>query len=110
MLAWGALTLLVGVLILRWPGKSILVASILFGAYVIASGIPQAIFAFLLDTSGGERVLLFISGALSVVLGALAFRHYQAGWPIVLLAIWISVGSSFRGWPSQGWPSALTVC
>ena len=27
----------------------------------------------------GERVLLFISGALSIVLGVLAFRHYDEG-------------------------------
>jgi uncharacterized membrane protein HdeD (DUF308 family) len=47
--------------------------------------------------SGGERVLLFISGALSIVLGVLAFRHFAEGWPILLLAIWIGVAFIFQG-------------
>ena len=115
MLAWGVLTLILGVLVLAWPGKSILVASVMFGIYLIASGIAQTVFAFLLDASVGERVLMFISGALSIVLGVLAFRHYEAGWPILLLAIWIGVGFifqgtaeaglaiSYRGLPDRGW-------
>lgn len=102
VLAWGVLTLILGVLVLAWPGKSILVASILFGIYLIGSGIAQGVFAFVVDSSAGERVLLFISGALSIVLGVLAFRHYQAGWPIVLLAIWIGVGFIFQGTAEAG--------
>lgn len=115
------LTLILGILFLVWPGKSILVASVLFGSYLIASGIAQAVFALLLNASGGERVLLFLSGAVSVVMGVLAFRHYQAGWPILLLAIWIGVGfifqgvaeaglaMSFEGLPDRGWHIFLGV-
>lgn len=95
MLAWGALTLILGVVVLVWPGKSILVAAVLFGIYLIASGIAQVVLAFALAVSGG--VLLFISGALSIVLGVFAFRHFYEGWPIVLLAIWIGVGFIFQG-------------
>ncbi len=97
MLAWGALTLILGVVVLVWPGKSILVAAVLFGIYLIASGIAQVALAFALAVSGGDRVLLFISGALSIVLGVFAFRHFYEGWPIVLLAIWIGVGFIFQG-------------
>lgn len=102
MLAWGVLTLILGVLVLAWPGKSILVAAVLFGIYLLAAGIAQIVMAFLLDVSGGERVLLFISGALSIVLGVLAFRHYYEGWPIVFLAIWIGVGFIFQGVAESG--------
>ena len=69
----------------------------MFGTYLILSGIAQVIFAFALDVPGGERVLLFISGALSVVLGVLAFRHLGEGYAILLLAIWIGVGFIFQG-------------
>lgn len=96
-LVWGVLTLILGVVVLVWPGMSILVAAVVFGIYLLTSGIAQIVFAFLLNASGGERVLLFISGALSIVVGVLAFRHYDEGWPIILLAIWIGVGFIFQG-------------
>ena len=121
MLAWGVLTLILGVVVLIWPGKSILVAAVLFGIYLLASGIAQIVFALFLDASGGQRVLLFISGALSIVLGVIAFRHFEEGWPILLLAIWIGVGfifqgvaeaglaASFPGLPGRGWHIFLGV-
>ena len=97
VLAWGALTLILGVAILVWPGISIGVAAILFGTYLIISGIAQVIFAFALEVPGGERVMLFISGALSLVLGVLAFRHLGEGYAILLLAIWIGASFVFQG-------------
>ena len=54
-------------------------------------------FAFALNVPGGERVLLFISGALSLVLGVLAFRHLGEGYAILLLAVWIGVSFIFQG-------------
>ena len=97
VLAWGVLTLILGVAILVWPGISIEVAAVLFGAYLIVSGLAQMMFAFALDVPGGERVLLFISGAVSLVLGVLAFRHLGEGYAILLLAIWIGVSFIFQG-------------
>ena len=98
-LLWqGILTLLLGGAVLIWPGKSILVASVLFGVYLLASGIAQTIYAFTLNVpGGGGRVLLFISGALSITLGVLAFRHFGEGYAVMLLAIWIGVSFIFQG-------------
>jgi uncharacterized membrane protein HdeD (DUF308 family) len=97
MLAWGVLTVILGVVVLVWPGKSIVVASALFGAYLLVSGIAQVVLALTLGVSVGSRVLLFISGALSVVLAVLAFRHFGQGYAILLLAIWIGVSFVFQG-------------
>jgi uncharacterized membrane protein HdeD (DUF308 family) len=97
VLAWGVLTVILGVAILVWPGISIEVAAVLFGAYLIVSGLAQVVFAFALDVPGGERVLLFISGALSLGLGVLAFRHLGEGYAILLLAIWIGASFIFQG-------------
>lgn len=77
-----------------WPGKSILVAAVLFGAYLLV-GIAQVVFALTLDVSAGSRVLLFISGALSVVLGVLAFRHFSQ----VLGVITVIAGVVVLAWP-----------
>ena len=46
MLGLGLVTLALGVVVLVWPGKSVLVAAALFGVYLLASGIAQAIAAF----------------------------------------------------------------
>jgi uncharacterized membrane protein HdeD (DUF308 family) len=91
----GVLAVILGILVLAWPGISILVAAIFFGAYLLISGIVQVIFAFSLHVSAGGRVLLFISGAASLILAVLAFRHF--GNAVLLLAIWIGIGFIFRG-------------
>ncbi|HTX95489.1 MAG TPA: HdeD family acid-resistance protein [Mycobacterium sp.] len=121
VLASGFIALILGVVVLVWPEKSVLVAAVLFGAYLIVSGIAQVIFALTLDVSAGNRVLLFISGALSVVLGVLAFRHFGGGYAVLLLAVWIGVAFIFQGMaevavaisypelPERGWHVFLGV-
>ena len=93
----GILSLVLGVVVLAWPGKSILVAAVAFGVYLLITGIAQVVFAFSLHVSAGSRILLFISGAASLILALLAFRHFGQGYAILLLAIWIGVGFIFRG-------------
>ena len=73
-----------------------LVAAITFGVYLLITGIAQVIFAFSLHVSAGGRVLLFISGAASLILAVLAFRHFGR-YAVLLLAIWIGIGFIFRG-------------
>jgi uncharacterized membrane protein HdeD (DUF308 family) len=94
-LASGILTLIVGILVLAWPGISILAAAIAFGVYLLITGAAQVVFAFSLHVSAGSRILLFISGAASLILAVLAFRHF--GNAVLLLAIWIGIGFVFRG-------------
>lgn len=91
----GVLSLALGILVLVWPGISILVAAIFFGAYLLVTGISQVFHAFTLHVSAGGRVMLFISGAAALILAVLCFRSIQNS--ILLLAIWIGVGFIFRG-------------
>src|SRR5258705_10121437 len=91
----GILAVILGVLVLAWPGETIVVAAIFFGAYLLVTGIAQVIFSFSLHVSAGGRVLLFLSGAASLILAVLCFRSLQDS--ILLLAIWIGVGFVFRG-------------
>lgn len=91
----GILSLVLGVLVLVWPGISILVAAIFFGAYLLVTGISQVFHAFTLHVSAGGRVLLFISGAAALILAVLCFRSIENS--ILLLAIWIGIGFIFRG-------------
>ncbi|ETZ35271.1 HdeD family acid-resistance protein [Mycobacterium avium subsp. hominissuis] len=117
----GILSLALGVLVLVWPGISILVAAVAFGVYLLITGIAQVVFAFSLHVSAGSRVLLFISGAASLILALLTFRHFGQGYAILLLAIWIGIGFIFRGvattisavsdpnLPGRGWNIFLGV-
>jgi uncharacterized membrane protein HdeD (DUF308 family) len=93
----GLLALALGILVEVLPGDSIVVAAILFAIYLLVTGIAQVFFAFSLHVSAGGRVLLFISGAASLILALLCFRHFGQGYAILLLAIWIGVGFIFRG-------------
>jgi uncharacterized membrane protein HdeD (DUF308 family) len=104
MILFGLTTVILGVVILVWPGKSILVAAVLFGVYLVLSGVVLVLLAFNEPFAGGGiRFLNFISGVASVILGVLAFRHFDEGyWAILLLAIWIGIGFIFRGVAATG--------
>jgi uncharacterized membrane protein HdeD (DUF308 family) len=97
MLLAGITTLVLGGLILGWPGKSIITAATLLGIYLLVSGIAEVVFAFSLHVTVPYRVLLFITGALSVALGILSLRHFGDSYAVLLLAIWIGVGFLFQG-------------
>ena len=115
----GLLAIALGIAVVAWPGISIEVAAIFFGAGLLLNGIQQVFFAFSLHVSAGGRVLLFISGAAALILAIMAFRHlYDA---VLLLAIWIGVGFIFRGvattvsaisdptLPGRGWNALVGV-
>ncbi|ORW19091.1 hypothetical protein AWC18_14840 [Mycolicibacter nonchromogenicus] len=97
----GVVAVVLGVLVLAWPGRTILAAAVLFGVYLVVTGVAQVISAFSLPVmSAGGRVLLFLSGTASVILAVLCFRHFKSdeeALAVLLLAIWIAVGFIFRG-------------
>lgn len=124
-LAWpsvltiGICSLIVGVLALIWPGPTTIVVGIFFGAYLLVSGILQIFAAFGTHVATSMRVLAFISGALSVLLGLVCFRGEMQS--IVLLGLWIGIGWLFRGitltvaaasdraTPARGWQIFMGV-
>jgi uncharacterized membrane protein HdeD (DUF308 family) len=93
----GGLTIVLGAIVLAWPGPTILVASTLFGVYLLVSGLAELFMAFTLPRSAATRVMLFISGALSVVLAILSFRHFGDAYAVLLLSLWIGIGFIFQG-------------
>ena len=120
-MVWGALSAVLGGLILAWPGTSLLVASTLFGVYLLVSGFAGVAMAFTLPESAGMRVMLFISGVLSVILAVLCLRNFGNPYPVLLLSIWIgvsfivqgfsivAVAISYKALPSRGWYGFLGV-
>ncbi|TQF01229.1 HdeD family acid-resistance protein [Kitasatospora acidiphila] len=116
----GLLGVLLGVVVLAWPDRTLAVVGVLFGVYLLISGILQLVLAATVHTATGLRVLGFISGALSVLVGLLCFRGpYQS---VLLLSLWIGIGWLFRGitatvaaldvpngTPGRGWQIFLGV-
>src|SRR4029077_12121165 len=117
----GVLTILLGAMVLVWPGPTILVASTMFGVYLLVSGLAELFLAFALPRSAATRVMLFLTGALSLVLAILSFRHFGDAYAVLLLALWIGTGFIMLGvsetavamseheLPGRGWYVVLGV-
>jgi uncharacterized membrane protein HdeD (DUF308 family) len=95
LLLIGITAVVLGVIVLYWPGKTLLVAGVLFGIYLVVSGIGYMIAAFGTHAGAAMRVLAFLTGAVSLVLGFFCFRDRLES--ILLLALWIGISWVFRG-------------
>ena len=115
-IVFGVLNVILGVVMLVYPGPSIIVAAVLFGVFLALSGVAEFIAAVSLPVaSAAARVLLLVTAAASIILAVLAFLHFEEGYGVLLLAIWIGVGFVFRGvaaaaaaisdhaFPGRGW-------
>ena len=120
MLAFGIISLLAGVAVLAWPGRTLIVVAVLFGIQLVVTGIFRFVAAFASeDLTGGTRVLLAVLGVLSLIIGLYAVRHVL----VTLLALalllgiyWIVNGAvelfmalSARGGPGRGWTVVMGV-
>ena len=76
ILAFGVITLVVGIAVLAWPGRTLVVVAVLLGIQLIVAGIFRFVAAFASDDlTGGARVLLALLGVLSLIIGLYAVRH-----------------------------------
>ena len=119
VLLTGVASLVLGLLVLVWPGASLLVAGVLFGVYLLISGVFQLVAAFGTHRTTSLRVLAFISGSLSILLGLFCLRGPMRS--ILLLALWIGIGWLIRGitqtlaaasdstMPARGWQIFLGI-
>jgi uncharacterized membrane protein HdeD (DUF308 family) len=115
----GAAAVVLGVLVLVWPGETLVLIGALFGIYLLVSGAFQLAGAFGHHVPGHLRALGLLSGAFSVLLGLICFRGPLES--ILLLAIWIGFGWLLRGitqvvtamsadaMPAKGWQIGFGV-
>jgi uncharacterized membrane protein HdeD (DUF308 family) len=80
------LGIVVGVLVLAWPGISAVALLYVIGAYAIALGALAIGGAFWLPVDGGDTALLVLSGAISILFGIVMFARPGAG-ALVTLAL-----------------------
>ena len=120
VLAFGIITLAIGVAALVWPGRTLIVVAVLFGIQLIVMGIFRFVGALASDDlTGGTRVLLAVLGVLSLIIGLYAVRHVL----ITLLALalllgifWIVSGTvelftalSHREMQGRGWTAFMGI-
>jgi uncharacterized membrane protein HdeD (DUF308 family) len=117
----GVLTIALGAMVLAWPGPTILIASTMFGIYLLISGFAELLLAFTLPRSAATRVMVFLTGALSLVLAILSFRHFGDNYAVLLLSVWLGTGLILLGvsesavalgerdLPGQGWYAVLGI-
>lgn len=95
LLLIGIASVALGVIVLVWPGKTLLVAGVLFGIYLVVSGVGYMFSAFGTHVGVAMRLLSFLTGVVSLVLGFFCFRDkFEA---VTLLALWIGISWVFRG-------------
>jgi uncharacterized membrane protein HdeD (DUF308 family) len=88
ILAFGVITLVTGILVLIWPGRTLVVVAVLFGIQLIVTGIFRFGAAFAAGESGATRVLYAVLGVFSLIIGLYAVRHVF----ITLLALGLLLG------------------
>lgn len=96
LMAVAAVGLVLGVIGLFFPGATLLTVAILFGSYLIASGIFRITTAFIADhLNAGLRLLTGVLGLVIVIAGILCLANpFDA---IVVLALVIGIG-----WIAEG--------
>ena len=113
----GLCALIFGILALTWPGVTVIVLAIFFGAFVLVSGIFSLAAAVgPMDT--GHRVALILLGVFDIIVGAIVLLWPGIGDLILLflIAIWALVAgvlkliAAFRqkGRGSEKWLLGLT--
>jgi uncharacterized membrane protein HdeD (DUF308 family) len=95
VLAAGVLSVLIGLLVLAWPGATIRIIAWLFAIQLLVAGVLQLVSAFSAERGPGGRVLFALLGALSILVGLLCLREpLQTALVLGLLigAMWVVQG------------------
>ncbi|MGH3797029.1 MAG: HdeD family acid-resistance protein [Pseudonocardiaceae bacterium] len=113
---FGALTLVAGILVLVWPGRSVLVVAVVVGIWLLVAGVFRLVAAIAVDdTQGSSRVLLALLGLVAILAGLLCLArpfHSAAALVLVLGVFWVVGGiiEFFHGLvtdaPGRGWAVA----
>lgn len=90
LLIRGVVAVLFGIAALVWPGKALLAAVFLYGAYAFSDGVLALIAAFSQRSSGVSTWWLVLMGIFGVAAGAIAFL-----WPGMTALILVLVFASW---------------
>lgn len=82
----GSVSVLLGVLVLVWPGLSALLLALLVGLWALVSGVAQIVAGFMLRREAPDEWRAVLNGALSVLFGLVMVFAPGAG---ALALVWL---------------------
>ena len=92
----GVIALVIGVLVLVWPGSTLEVVAFLFGLYFLLAGVVRVVTGiFAKGIGGGMRTLSIILGAILIILGVVALKNPMGS--LAVLGILIGLGWIIEG-------------
>jgi uncharacterized membrane protein HdeD (DUF308 family) len=90
-LAAGALTIVLGILMLVWPEATLGVAAILFGLWLLIHGIVRIVQAITRTAEDGAlRALMAVIGLLFVIGGVIALRNLVVSLAVIVTLVGLS--------------------
>ena len=95
MILTGVLSVVLGALVLFWPGATLDVIAVLFGLYFIVSGAVRVVTGLVTPLLGGLRVLNILIGLLLFIAGVAAIRNPLAS--LTVLALFIGIAWIVEG-------------
>ncbi|MBW3095178.1 DUF308 domain-containing protein [Bifidobacterium sp. 64T4] len=96
----GIVSILLGAALLFWPGRTLAVAAVVLGIYLLISGMVRIVTAIVeLGLPGGWRVLGVLFGALMVVGGVIIVRNTSLSATMLTMLFTMTVGI---GWLLEG--------
>jgi uncharacterized membrane protein HdeD (DUF308 family) len=88
-LTYGVITLLIGIVVLVWPDRTVEVVAVLFGLQLLVAGVFRFVGAIAAEgEGGGTRVLLALLGVLCFIAGLYALRNLL----VTILALALILG------------------
>lgn len=95
LLLLGISSIILGILFLTKPVVSLFAVALMFGIWLLVTGVVSIVQSFSSRFETGPRVLFAISGLLSIVLGVVCLKNrFDA---VLLLVIFIGITWLFRG-------------
>lgn len=111
----GVVALILGIVLLVWPEKSLGAVAIILGIYFLISGVVRlALGIFSKGISGGMRTLDILLGVLLIIAGIIVLKNVTASAAALLILVVAVIGIGWiiegvlsivesRGAPSAGW-------
>lgn len=94
----GLIALIFGILVLAWPGVSLFMFALIFGAFAFVDGIFTLIAAVNYKAGAGKRAWLFVRGIFGIIVGLITFF-----WPaiteialVLLIGAWALLAGIFE--------------
>jgi uncharacterized membrane protein HdeD (DUF308 family) len=108
LLLLGIVSVVLGALLIFWPGQTLTVVTSIFGIFMIFSGVVR-FFIAVFDSGSEQRWLMVFSGIIGVVLGVIVMKNPEAVVRIIVLItaiFWLISGmvDLFRGLTDSGMP------